>query len=122
MLELKNCAAVLVVGIAVISSTGAGCSMHRKSSGSTNAKPMTVEVEPSPQVELPAPRATRDGNTLKVSGIVQRKSGYDGPVPGHLHVDVLSPDGAELVDQLVLNWTPLDIPAQSPRQSRYQVT
>jgi hypothetical protein len=112
---------VVVVAVALVS---AGCSLHRRGSGrdGADARSMSVAVEPSRQVEMPTPRATRQGNTLRVSGVVQRKGGYDGPVDGHVHVDLLSPDGREVLDQIVLSWTPLAIPAQGSRQSRYQVT
>jgi hypothetical protein len=111
--------------IAAVAAAGmtAGCTSlwHSSVKSKSNAKPMTVQTDPSPQVELPSPRATREGNTLHVVGVVKRRSGFDAPVAGHIHVDVLSADGAELIDQIVLQWTPGAIPTGGARQAKYQV-
>ena len=112
----------LSIAVVLFALSTAGCSSHRRGKEKPQARAMQVEAEPSQQVELPSPHATRDGNTLRVSGVVRRRSGFDGPVAGHLHVDLLSKDGGELLDQILLHWTPGEVPTQGAREAHYQVT
>jgi hypothetical protein len=114
----------LIIAAVAAAGMSAGCASlwHSSAKNKSNAKAMTVQIDPSRQVELPSPSATREGNTLHVAGVVKRRSGFDAPVAGHIHVDVLSADGAVLLDQILLHWTPGNIPTDGERQARYQVT
>ena len=95
-----------------------GCSSNRRT---PDVKPLRVEVRPSPQVTLPPPSVRWDGHALRVAGEVRRAPSFDGTVAGHVHVDLVS-SGGELLDQVLLGWTPHDIGQGERGQSKYQVT
>ena len=107
----------LVVTTVITASLAGGCAPGRTGS----SRKLTVQLQPSPQVELPQPSATWRGGLLKVSGVVRRKSDFNGPVAGHVHVDLLSADH-ELLDQVLLQWRPAAIPVDGARQATYRVT
>ena len=97
----------------------AACAISGCASGRTaEVRRLPVSVEPSSVVELPPPNVSWDQNVVKVSGVVRRKPGINEAVAGHIHVDFISMQG-ELLDQLLLPWTPQSIPIDGGRQSTY---
>jgi len=71
-------------------------------------------------VDLPTPTVAMHGDTLVVSGIVRRKSGVDGPVPGYVSVMFLKQD-RQWIDGLPATWTPQPIPTTGQRESHYLI-
>ena len=69
-------------------------------------------------VALPTPTVTNHGDTLVVSGTVQRKPGADGPIPGYVSVTFLNKD-RRWIDWLPAKWTPQEIPTTGKREAHY---
>ena len=113
-------AAALAVVAPVFFGGLAGCASKR-SPATPAASVLPVQVEPSAQVELRQPSAAWDAaGVLRVDGTVRRQPGYDGPVAGHVHVDLLSPE-QELLDQVLLEWMPADVPLDGAREAAYRL-
>lgn len=96
----------------------AGCSSKPVSlSAGTELK---VLPQDSKLVELPPPAISKQDGVLVITGIVKRKAGFDGPIPGHLDVEFLNSKGQE-VNMLRLNWVPRQLPTSGSRESSYDV-
>ena len=103
----------LAIVLTIVACAALGCA-HR----ANDVRPLPVQVQPSAQVELPQASASWDQDVIKVTGVVRRKPAVNEPIAGHVHVDLLSAEG-ELLDQVLLRWTPQAIPTTGTRQSTY---
>jgi hypothetical protein len=96
-----------------------GCATHGKDLVSTGR--VHVEHIDTDQVTLLPPSVKLNGDVTELRGVVQRKPGYDGPVDGHVQIQILDASGA-LVDEFPLNWEPDPIPTTGKRQAQYELS
>jgi hypothetical protein len=81
---------------------------------------LKVSTESAPLVELPSPTVTKQDGVLSISGIVKRKAGVDGEIPGHIDLVFSDAKGNE-INRLRMGWTPRELPTTGARQSGYSV-
>jgi len=79
-----------------------------------------VVSQPAPLVEMPVPAVVRESDVIEITGVVRRKPGVDGPVPGHVDLVFVDSRGQTLA-KLRLNWVPRQIPASGAREAAYSV-
>jgi hypothetical protein len=116
----RNESGRLLLGLILVGVVSAGCSTLSNRVDAVASGELQAEGALSPLVEISQPKVMRNDNTLEIEGTITRKPGVDGPIPGYLLLQVLSPDG-EVLDSLALSWVPKDIPTTGERQSRYGI-
>ena len=82
-----------------------------------------VKVQPvaSNQADLPAPRVLMSGDVMEISGVVKRKADYNGPLDGHVKIEILSPTG-QVLEQFPIEWQPQDVPVTGNREAEYALS
>ena len=81
---------------------------------------ITVQREQSELIDVLMPSVSRDGDSMVVSGRLLRRTQDMGPLPGHLDITVLSPEG-RMLNESRAHWFPVSVPLHGPRDASYIV-
>lgn len=81
---------------------------------------INVQREQGGLFDILVPSVWRDGKTMVVSGTLVRRTQAMGPIPGHLDITVLSPEG-RMLNESRAHWFPVSVPLHGPRDASYIV-
>ena len=81
-----------------------------------------VHVEPisTNEAELPPPKVIMSGDVMTISGVVKRKPNYNGPLDGHVKIELLDAS-QKVIGQFPTEWTPSEGPVNGKRQADYSL-
>ncbi len=81
-----------------------------------------VHVEPisTNEAELPPPKVIMSGDVMTISGVVKRKPNYNGPLDGHVKIELLDAS-QKVIGQFPTEWTPSEVPVNGKRQADYSL-
>jgi hypothetical protein len=98
----------------------AGCASNLPTKDHVSAGFVKVQPVETPEAALPTTSVHLDGDVMKISGIIKRKPGYNGPLDGHVRIEFASPTG-EVLNEFPLDWDPQDVPITGERQAQYAI-
>lgn len=75
-------------------------------------------TQPSTPVEVSLTSAHVSDGITEIAGVVRRRPGADGTVPGHVDVIVIGRDGRQVM-RLPLDWRPREIPVAGTREASF---
>jgi hypothetical protein len=118
MIRSKNQPACIWIAGFVVMLLSAGCAGHHPTTDLVSTGQVKVQPIASNAADLPAPSVRMSSDVMQIKGVVRRKPDYNGPLDGHVKIEILDPQNAVLA-QFPIEWQPQDVPLTGSRQAEY---
>ena len=79
---------------------------------------MKFQPVPTNEADLPTPKVALSDDVMMISGVVKRKPDYNGPLDGHVKIELLDASG-QVLEQFPIEWQPQDVPLNGTREAEY---